>query len=271
MTAGHRTRRATRARTMFRGLGATLRNAFAEAGANRMALGSQMAVMALNDLVWVVFWILFFHHVGTVRGWDVELMLLLQATLTTTGGVALGVFANARRLGAMAVDGDLDAVLALPVPPLAYLLLRRIEPVHLGDIVFGVVLFAVAGHPTVSRTAVFAGVVVAAVVLTTSFLVLTGSMAFFVGRSEASDLGFHGLLLLSSYPVDIFAGLAKLVLYTVIPAAFVATVPARLIDSFDAVDAAWLVATAIGFGLAAWATFTVGLRRYTSGAVWTRA
>jgi len=255
----------------LRGLVATMRNAFAEAAANRSALWSQIAVMAVNDIVWVIFWLLFFRRVGTIKGWDSDRILVLLAVLTTAGGISLGLLANARRVGTMAVEGGLDPVLGLPVPPLAHLLVRRIEPTNLGDIAFGLTLFAVAGSPTVGRTLTFAGVVVAATMLMTGFLVLTGSMAFFVGRSEGGELGFHAILLLGSYPVDVFAGVAKVVLYTVVPAAFVSSVPAHLIESFDAGQASALAAISGGFAFAGWATFTLGLRRYTSGSVWTRA
>ena len=254
----------------MRGLLATLRNALAEVRANRAAFVSQVGVMALNDVVWVAFWILFFRKVGDVRGWNVHRILLLQAVLTCAGGIALGLLANARRVGSMAVDGQLDSVLALPVPPLAHLLLRRIEATNLGDLFFGIVLFGLAGSPTVARTAAFVGVVLAAATLMTGFLVLTGSMAFFVGRNEGGELGFHALVLLGAYPVDVFAGAAKVLLYTVVPAAFVATVPARLVEDFDARNAAWLVATAAAFAIAGWAAFTLGLRRYTSGSLWVR-
>ncbi len=255
----------------MRGMIATFRNTVAEAGANRAALWSQMAVMALNDIVWVIFWILFFRRVGTLRGWDIDRMLLLQAVLTSAGGLTLGLLANARRVGQMAVEGELDAVLSLPVPPLAYLLLRRVEPTNLGDLAFGLTLFAVTGSPTIERTAVFLAVVLAATTLVAGFLVLTGSLAFFLGGSETGELGFHAIVLLGSYPVDVFAGVAKVVLYTVVPAAFVSSIPARLIDDFDAGQAAVLGAVAATFAFAGWAVFTVGLRRYTSGSVWTRA
>lgn len=254
----------------MRGLLATLRNAVAEARSNRAALVSQMSIMVLNDIVWVVFWVLFFRRVGSVRGWDSDRIVLLLSVLTTAGGIALGVLANARRVGNLAVDGDLDSVLALPVPPLAHLLLRRIEAVNVGDLLFGLVLFFSLGRPTVARTAVFLGAVVAVSVLLTGFLVLTGSLAFFIGRNEGGELGFHAMLLLGAYPVDIFAGAIKVLLYTAVPAAFVSTVPAGLIEDFDVVNALWLVGVAGAFAGAGWATFTLGLRRYTSGSVWTR-
>ena len=254
----------------MRALVATMRNALAEAAANRSALASQMAVMIVNDIAWIAFWILFFHRVGTLHGWNSDRILLLLAVLTTAGGVTLGLLANARRVGTMAIEGELDAVLSLPVPPLGYLLLRRVEPTNLGDIAFGLTLFAFTGSPTIERTLVFVGVVIAASTLMTGFLVLTGSLSFFIGRSEGGELGFHAILLMGSYPVDVFAGMAKVVLYTIVPAAFVSSVPARLIDSFNIGLAFWLALIAAVFAFAGWLTFTIGLRRYTSGAVWTR-
>lgn len=107
--------------------------------------------------------------------------------------------------------------------------------------------------------------------LLASFLVLTGSLAFFGGRTDGGELGFHTILVVSNYPVDVFGGRARLLLYTVVPAGFVATVPARLIDDFDLARAAAMCALAAVFAAAAVAVFNLGLRRYASGSLWTRA
>jgi ABC-2 type transport system permease protein len=69
----------------------------------------------------------------------------------------------------------------------------------------------------------------------------------------------------------VFAGAAKLSLYTIVPAAFVASVPARLLRHFELRWALALVGAALASALAGWAVFTRGLRRYTSGSVWVRA
>jgi ABC-2 type transport system permease protein len=252
-------------------LRATVRAAAAEAWANRSGFWTQVTAMAVNDLVWIGFWILFFDRVGDVRGWDASRVILLLAVLTTAGGIALGFLSNARRIGTLVAEGGIDAALALPVPPLAHLLVRRFDAVHLGDFGFGVVLFAVAGAPTVERTAVYVVGVAAAATVLTGFLVATGSLAFFTGRGEAGEFGLHAMLVLANYPADIFTGVAKALLFTAVPAAFVASVPAKLVDDFDAGTAALLLAVAAASAVAGWATFTFGLRRYTSGAVWTRA
>ena len=255
----------------MRAVAATMRGAALEAWANRSGFWTQVAAMFVNDIVWVVFWFLFFDRVGVVRGWDRSSVLLLLSVLTTGAGLVLGVLGNARALGRMAVEGELDAVLALPVPPLAHLLVRRVYATNLGDVVFGLLLFTVGGRPTPARAAVFVFGVLCSALLFAGFLVLLGSLTFFAGRSDMSDLGFHAMLLFSSYPSDIFGGATKLLLFTVLPAAFVATMPAKLIDDFDGRVALALAAVAIGFAVAGWAAFTIGLRRYTSGALWTRA
>ena len=66
---------------------ATLRSGALRRGVGqpRRRSGSQMTVMVVNDVVWVVFWLLFFDRVGTVRGWDTDRVLLLFAVLTTAG------------------------------------------------------------------------------------------------------------------------------------------------------------------------------------------
>jgi ABC-2 type transport system permease protein len=249
----------------------TMRGAMAEAWANRSAFWSQVLIMVVNDVAWVVFWVLFFHRVGAIRGWDTRGVMLLLAVLTTTGGVVLGLLSNARSIGRMVTDGELDAVLALPVATLPYLLVRRVNATNIGDVVFGVSLYVVACDPTWQRTLLFVVGTGCASVLLTGFLVLTGSLAFFAGRDDAGELSFHAILLLASYPVDVFGGTAKVLLYTVLPAAFVASVPAKLMASFDPRVAVVTAAASLLFAAAGWTTFTLGLRRYTSGAMWTRA
>src|SRR5690606_5897407 len=102
--------------------------------------------------------------------------------------IALGVTANARHLGAIATEGGLDSALSLPTSTLAHVLVRRIEPVNLGDVVFGLTLFTFFGEPTPSRIGLFALAVAASATIMISFLVLTGSLAFYAGRSETGEL-----------------------------------------------------------------------------------
>jgi ABC-2 type transport system permease protein len=246
-----------------------LRSAVADAAARRSAFWSQVVVMMVNDLAWVGFWLIFFHRVPSLRSWDSGSVLLLFAVLTTSAGFVLGVLSNCRRLPDLVRDGALDEALTLPVPTLRHLLVSRVDPVNFGDVIFGVVLFTVAGGPTPTRIAVYLAASAVSIVLLTSFLLLIGSTVFVTGRGEGPGLGMHAVLLLASYPADIFGGTTKLLLYTVVPAAFVAAVPARLIEAPTVSDAVWFGGAALVFAVAARVCFALGLRRYSSGSAWT--
>lgn len=250
----------------------TMRRAFSEAWAKRSSFWFQVSVMVANDLFFVAFWLLFFNEVGSVRGWDAQRTLLLLAILATVTGVVMGLLPNSRRLGEMVADGRLDAALALPVDPLRYLLVRSVDPSLLGDLLFGPLLFIALGELTWERTALYLfGSAVGSLVLL-SFLVLLGSATFFLGgRGDQVDLGFHAILILASYPLDIFGGMTRVLLFTAVPAAFVTGLPTRLVDDFSLATAGVLVAVAAGFSICADACFRAGLRRYRSGSAWTQA
>ena len=249
---------------------AVMRGALADATARRASFAGQVAVMVVNDVMLLVFWVIFFQRVPSVRGWDVDAVLTLFAVLAVSGGIVLGVLSNSRRIPYLVTSGSLDETLTLPVDPLAHLLVRQVSPVNFGDVVFGLVLFAVRGHPTPQRAALFLAGVVAATCVLTAFFVLTGSLVFFAGRDEPGTLGMHAMLLLSFYPADVFNGALRVLLYTAVPAAFVSAVPARLVEDPTWARAALLAAVAAGFAVLARRVFVLGLRRYTSGSAWSR-
>jgi ABC-2 type transport system permease protein len=142
----------------------------------------------------------------------------------------------------------------------------------MGDLLFGPVLFLAAGRPTPERAALFVvGSLCGAAVLV-GFLVAAGALTFFVGgRGAQADLGFQAVLILASYPLDVFGGATKLLLFTAVPAAFITGLPVRLVDRFDLATAGALVGAAVlALALAA-ALFGAGLRRYSSGALFVRA
>ncbi|MDP9224094.1 MAG: ABC transporter permease [Actinomycetota bacterium] len=256
----------------MRALAITIKTAFVEAWTNRKSFWLQVSFMIANDLAIVVFWILFFRKVGTVRGWDTGHVLVLFGVLANVTGIAMGLLANARRLGQMIADGELDAVLALPVDPLLYLLVRRVDTALLGDLLFGPAVFIASGHATPETAVVFVVSSLCAAAFFVSFLVILGSATLFVGgRGEPAELRFQALLMLASYPIDLFGGFVKLLLFTAIPAAFVTGLPTRLLTQFDWGESVLLLGGSVGAVLVARAVFRGGLAHYRSGALWTRA
>jgi ABC-2 type transport system permease protein len=83
--------------------------------------------------------------------------------------------------------------------------------------------------------------------------------------SSFTNLMVNAMLTFGIYPITLFDNYAKLILFTVIPAALMGAVPAELIRSFT-----WqtlvelLVGAMILLGLAV-TVFRLGLKRYESG------
>lgn len=250
----------------------TWRAAFFETWSKRRAFWVDVITMCVNNLFWLAFWGVFFETTGSVKGWDAQRIFVFFAIVTAIFGVVAGLFANVRHIGRMIADGELDAALTVPVDTLTYLLLRRVNSSHVGDALFGCALFAAVGDPTPERIALFAAAVVAGSVVLASFLVFLGSLTFFVGGDGAqAQLGFDAVGLFSMYPIEFFGGVAKMLIFTVIPTAFIVGVPSRLVANFSWVDAGTLALVAVCLAAVARATFTLGLRRYRSGSSWTAA
>ena len=76
---------------------------------------------------------------------------------------------------------------------------------------------------------------------------------------------YNALITFSLYPIDIFPRVVRLVLYTVVPAAMIGTLPAELLFEFDAWRLAAMVGFAAGSLVGARVVFQHGLRRYESG------
>jgi len=91
-------------------------------------------------------------------------------------------------------------------------------------------------------------------------------LAFFLGNTEGLAQQLLGTLItFSTYPMNIFSGTVRLLLFTVIPAGFISFVPLQLLHQFS-----WpLLAALFGFTtlivFVAMGVFHLGLRRYESG------
>ena len=83
--------------------------------------------------------------------------------------------------------------------------------------------------------------------------------------SNFSNLVLNAMLTFGIYPITLFDNYAKIILFTIIPAALMGSVPAEFIREFTWQSLSQLLMGAIGFlGLAIF-IFRRGLRRYESG------
>jgi ABC-2 type transport system permease protein len=243
-----------------------LRHNLMSAMAYRGAFFLQVFGMVLNNTMLLFFWWVLFEQLPSLQGWDLGQVMMLFAVLAFGFGMANVVCGNAFVVARIIVRGDLDYYLALPADPLVHLLVSRMSISAWGDMAFGLVIYLVAAPDPWRSLPLFLLLGVLAGLVMVSFGVLVGSLAFWVGNADnLASQAVNALITFGLYPIEIFPGAVQWLLYTLIPAAFVGSMPAGLLSDFSWGRLGLMLAFTAGLTLVARLVFQWGLRRYESG------
>ena len=232
----------------------------------RVAFFTQAIGMMLNNGVYFVFWVLFFDRFKEIRGWGLEEMFILFGLVASGFGLGVFLFGNVMNLAELISQGQLDYYLSLPQPVLLHTLASRSQSSGIGDFTYGIISFCVAGQFSAGSLGRFVLGVLISMLIFLSFLVLVQSLAFWVGNAQlVSGNAVNAIITFAIYPINLFEGSARFLLFTVIPAAFVGALPAEMVTHFSWISFFKLLLGAVVFLALALAAFYTGLRRYESG------
>jgi ABC-2 type transport system permease protein len=232
----------------------------------RAAFLSQTIGMILNDGVYFLVWILFFDRFKDIRGWGLTDMFLVFGVSAGAFGLAGMLFGNAFNLGEIIINGRLDYYLSLPRPTLLHVLASRAVPSGFGDFLYGFVSYLASGQFSIDGLGRFVLAVILATVIFIAFLVIVQSLAFWLGTGGTfTGIAINAMVTFALYPITLFNNIAKLVLFILVPAAFMGAVPAGFVRSFSWSTLGLMSLAAAGFLSLAVLFFRLGLRRYESG------
>ncbi len=232
----------------------------------RIPFLTQAIGMMLNNFMYFAIWLIFFDRFKDVRGWGASDMYVTYGILASGFGFMSLFFGNAFNLAEIINKGRLDYYLSLPRPVLLHTISSRMISSGMGDFMYGFISYAASGHFTWDGLVRFTFATVLAGIIFTGFFVLLQSLAFWFGMiSNFVNLAFNAIITFGIYPATIFDNYAKLILFTVIPAALVGTVPAEFVMSYTWTSLAQLMTGAIVFLTLSIIVFNIGLKRYESG------
>jgi len=232
----------------------------------RVAFLSQVVGMMLNNAVYFIFWVLFFDRFKEIRGWGIEDMFFLFGVVAASFGLGAYFFGNALDLANVIANGRLDYYLSLPRPVLLHVLASRSVSSGMGDFIYGVLSFVVARNFAPDTILRFVFAVILATTSFIAFMTLIQSLGFWMGNAvQLSQQASNAMVTFSLYPITLFEGNARLILFTLIPAAFIGAVPAEFIREFSWATLAQLLGAALVLLSLALFIFRRGLRRYESG------
>lgn len=232
----------------------------------RISFITQVIGMLLNNFIYFAIWIIFFDRFEEVRGWGIGDMYVTFGILASAFGLVAVFFGNAFTLGDIVNNGRLDYYLSLPRPVLLHAVSSRMISSGMGDLTYGFISYSLSGQFTWDGLIRFILAILLAATVFAAFLILVNSIAFWAGIvTSLSNLMLNAMITFGIYPITLFDNYAKLILFTVIPAALMGAVPAQLVHEFTWQTLAQLLLGAIVFLGLAITVFRLGLKRYESG------
>ncbi|TDF97521.1 ABC transporter permease [Paenibacillus piri] len=232
----------------------------------RMSFLLTAGMMVINNMVWILFWGLYFNRFQVVNGWSFQDVVMMWSVSAGGFGLSAVLFGNAYRLGSLIAAGQLDIYLSQPKPVLLHILISRMSVSAIGDVIFSLLLYALFGNHTIAGLLKYALALLIAMLILMFFVVIVQSLAFFIGNAEG--LGqqiFNGLLAFSTYPTGIFTGWGKLILFTVLPAGFISYLPIGLLRAAEPVFLTQAISVAAALAVGGTWFFYYGLKKYSSG------
>lgn len=232
----------------------------------RVAFLSQVIGMMFNDFIYFAIWIIFFQRFKEVRGWGLGDMYITYGVLASSFGLVSLLFGNAFNLSEIINKGRLDYYLSLPRPVLLHAVASRTVASGMGDFSYGFLSFALSGQFSWDGLLRFILATCLAAAVFVAFLILVNSLAFWLGViSNTTNFVVGAMVTFGIYPITLFDNYSKLILFTIIPAAFIGALPADFIHAFTWQGLVKMFAGAVIFLSIAVTVFRLGLRRYESG------
>ena len=232
----------------------------------RAAFLTQVFGMMLNNFMYFAIWIIFFQRFEDVNGWRINDMWVTFGVLASAFGLVSLLFGNAFNLSDIIMKGRLDYYLSMPRPVLLHTVASRMIGSGMGDFTYGFISYILSGQFAWDGLARFVLATLLGAVVFASFLILVQSLSFWFGlMSNFTNVMVNAIITFGIYPATLFDTTAKFILFTIIPAAFMGSVPAEFIHSFTWSTLGLLTLGAAVFLFLAIIVFRIGLRRYESG------
>ncbi|MEM7245100.1 MAG: ABC-2 family transporter protein [Acidobacteriota bacterium] len=232
----------------------------------RAAFLGQVIFMIANNLLFLVFWVIFFERFEQVGGWGLRELALLYGVAAAGFGLSMVFLGGLPELARRISQGRLDDLLLKPRPVLCQAAVSKMRVSGLGDLAVGVGLFAVSGHAQGWDWLFFPVASVIACLAFGAFGTICSSLAFWAGRADTvAAQATHALVVVAIYPPGAFSGWSRTVLFLLLPAGLMSYLPAELLIEWSWSQAGVLLfGNAVLFVLALWA-WSAGLARYESG------
>jgi ABC-2 type transport system permease protein len=217
-----------------------------------------ITVRVFGEVIWYVSQLSVFEvlylHADAISGWDVHAMRVFMGSLFLVDNLYMILFQeNMDFLNSIVRKGDLDLYLVKPVNSQFMVSFRKVATAYWPNflIVLAYLSWAIHdfNHPLgLLRILTFAALIGLGLVSYYSLRFLFATLVIFLQDAGNIQFVWHQLFRLATRPDPIYPGYLRLLVLTLFPVGFMASVPARvLVEGFDPV--LLLAAPAVAFTL----------------------
>lgn len=232
----------------------------------REAFLIESSLMIANNLIFFVIWWIFFRQFNEVAGWTFHDMTTLIAVGTGAYGLMQILFGGIRTLSKIIANGDLDPFMTQPKNLLLHVAGSRSLSKGWGHLMTTFVLIVINGVNTLYDVPLILISIVCGCLVFTSINIIAHSLSFWLGSTEGVSKKYcDALFLFALYPTNIYSGMLKIIMFTLIPAGVISYLPVELIRNFSWLQFFTLIASSLVFFIFSFLIFYRGLKRYESG------
>jgi len=246
---------------------------------NRLAYTANFFVMCVGIFIQMSLSIIFiktiFGFIKNLAGWGYYEALLIVASYMIIDGLMWVGCAYLSALSHYLRMGKMDAFLVKPIDSQYLISVFRGDIEDINRLIVGISVFIYAlNHLNLGLVELIIRIPIYAILIINGFLMFYSitlvlcSAGFWIIRTESfSDIS-HALIQISQYPTNIFYHFfVRLILSTIIPVAFMATVPAKILaygfNSWWLIPSSFLLAAIFFYGSRKF--WLLGLKNYSSG------
>ena len=233
----------------------------------RVSFLVQVFGMILNNASFIFFWWIAFDITGNdIAGYSMKDVMFIWAVVSSAFGLCFILFYNVNKINHLIITGELDTYLLQPIPVLANVLGAGTQVSAWGDFFYGWTILFIFWGFHLKAIGIFILATVLGAVLMTGILITVNTLTFYLGRADmVANSVFEFMINFSIYPKGIFKGVVRLIIYSLVPAAFISHIPLELVHSFSLTKLLVWIAFSVGYFTLACVFFNRGLRKYESG------
>lgn len=227
----------------------------------------QTIFMFLNNASFLVFWIVVFSHTPKDASITFSNVLYIWAFSAISYGVTYFFFSGIQKINEYIISGAMDSYLLQPKNILLNVATSKSSFAACGDIIYGIFISFIASSGDICKIFIVIVLGIFGSIFFFSTEVFFRSLAVWLGDTNMLANRYCEMLLItfSTYPENIFKTGIKVILYTIVPVAYLSYLPAEIVENFSAGKLLLIVSVGIIYMLIAIKTFYKALKSYESG------